>query len=238
VLTLFATSIATIFVCSSLPSLHEGHSSNDDHATAVATALAPLNTGFMRMFGITYTAASILSIPATFATAFGFIFGYGRVILSMSRSGLFPAALTRTYGEYRTPYVAILVCSLLSYLMVILSYFVPIVQTYLFNVCIMAGYTGYTSQLVGFILFRIRHPDQERLFVSPLGIPGAVFGILIFTLSSISIMGFQDDNSLAFVIYLCVNIVATVYYFAYARCRQCFSPEENFIFTLQIVKCK
>ena len=234
-LTLLATAIFTIFVVSSLPPQED---LRDDITNIVATEIAPLNNGFMRIFTLTYHVASVLSIPATFATAFGFIYGYGRVILSMSRSGLFPPILTRTYGKFKTPYVAIIVGSVLSYLIVILAFFVPIVQTYLFNVCIMAGYTAYASQLVGFILFRVRHGDQERLFVSPLGMAGAVYPLIVFSMSAISVMGFQNDNSIAFIIFLGIVVLSSVYYYFYAKNRQYFSAEEKFIFVMQIVKCK
>ena len=190
------------------------------------------------MFDISYVNALALSIPATFATAFGFIYGYGRVILSMARSGLFPPILVRTYGEYKTAGAAIIFGSVISYLVVILAFFVPIIVTYLFNVCILAGYTGYISQLVGFLLFRIRHPDQERKYISPLGITGAVYPIFIFTLCAISVIGFQNDSSFAFIMYIIFIAVATIYYYAYAKSRQFFSVEEKFIFILQIVKCK
>ena len=235
-MTLVATSIFTIFVCSSLPPLEIG--GDDVLNQAVARQIAPLNTGFMRMFGMPYWAASVLSIPATFATAFGFTYGYGRVILSMARSGLFPPILVRTYGEYKTAFGAIIFGSIISYLVVILAFFVPSIQAYLFNVCIMAGYTAYTSQLVGFLLFRIRHPDQERRYTSPLGMAGAVYPIIVFTLCAISVMGFQNDDSVSFIIYLIIILVSTAHYFLYAKSRQFFSPEEKFIFIMQIVKCK
>ena len=234
-LSLLATAIITIFVVSSLPPQEVV---GENMTNIVATEIAPLNNGFMRMFGLSYHAASIISIPATFATAFGFIYGYGRVILSMSRSGLFPPVLTRTYGQYKTPYMAIIAGSVMSYLIVILAFFVPIVETYLFNVCMMAGYTAYASQLVGFMLFRVRHSDQERLFVSPLGMAGAVYPLIVFSMSAISVMGFQNDNSIAFIIFLGLVILSSIYYYFYAKNRQYFSTEEKFIFVMQIVKCK
>jgi ethanolamine permease len=230
IFTLFVTSILTILVASSLPPLGD--------TVPLALELAPLNNGFERMFSMSYRDASTLSIPATFATAFGFVYGYSRVILSMARSGLFPSCLSLTFGKYRTPYVAILVGSLLSYGLVLFAHFVPITQTYLYNICILSGFTAYVSQLSGFILFRIRHPDQERLYVSPLGIPGAVFGIVVFSFSAVSVMGFQNDNSVAFVTYLFLIFFASIYYFAYARKRQYFSVEERFIFSIQIIKCE
>ena len=235
-LTLFVMSILTIFVCSSLPPLP----ASDDGLLGASVAMdhVPLNNGFIRMFSLSYSVVSMLNIPATFATAFGFIYGYSRVILSMARSGLFPSFLANTYGEYQTPYAAIIAGSVVSYLLVLIAYFVPLVATYLFNVCILAGFTTYISQLTGFILMRIRHPTQERLYVSPLGIPGAVVGMIVFGLSAVSVMGFQGDNSMVLCIYLCIVAVCTVYYFLYARKRQYFSVEEKFIFVLQIIKCK
>ena len=236
VVTLFFTSIFTICVASALAPFPV----NDDGSftTAVANELNPLNNGFMLMFNMTYEVATVLSLPATFATAFGFIFGYGRVIISMARSGLFPNVVACTYGEFRTPYVAILVGSLLSYLLVVVAYLVPVVQTYLFNVCILSGYTGYISQLLGFILLRIKYPAQDRQFVNPLGIAGAVYPIIVFLLSAISVIGFQNDSSVAFLIYLGIIVMSTAYYFSYAKTRQFFSDEEKFIFVQQIVKCK
>ena len=225
----------TIFVCSSLPPFPV---EDDTIYSIVATEISPLNNGFMRMYALSFHAASILSIPATFATAFGFIYGYGRVILAMSRSGLFPAVLTRTYGEFKTPYVAIIVGSIISYAIVIVAYFFPILQTYLFNVCMMAGYTAYSSQLVGFLLFRVRHSDQERLYISPLGVCGAIYPLIVFNMSAISVMGFQSDNSIAFIIFLGIIVLSSIYYFSYAKSRQYFSVEEKFIFVMQIVKCK
>ena len=74
--------------------------------------------------------------------------------------------------------------------------------------------------------------------MSPLGIPGAVFGIVVFSFSAVSVIGFQNDNSIAFVIYLALVGLATLYYFTYAKSRQFFSAEEKFIFVLQIIKCK
>lgn len=235
VLTLFATSIAVLFVCASLPRILSDDISG---TTTLAADLNPFNDGFIRMFRASYNMVTILSIPATYATAFGFIFAYGRVITAMAKSSLFPAVFTKTYGHYQTPYVAFIAGSIIGYALCILVFFVPVVSSYLFNICILSGFIAYISQFVGFILFRIRHSTQERLFVSPLGIPGAIYGILVFTLSSISIIGFQRDRSIAFITLSIGVVVYTIYYFLYAKMRQRFSPEEKFIFVLQIVKCK
>lgn len=220
-------------MCASLPRIPSA-----DDIISLAADLNPLNDGFIRMFRASANMVTILSLPATYATAFGFIFAYGRVITAMAKSSLFPPIFTKTYGYYETPYVAFIVGSLIGYALCILTYFDPRITSYLFNICILSGFIAYISQFVGFILFRIRHATQERLFVSPLGIPGAVYGILVFTLSSISVIGFQEDHNIAVITLLIGIIIYTIYYFLYAKMRQRFSPEEKFIFVLQIVKCK
>jgi ethanolamine permease len=228
VLTLFLTSMFTLWVSSTLP--------HDD--IILAESLSPLSFGLEKILSITSEMALILSIPATFATGFGFIYGYGRVILSMARSDLLPSILSRTYGKSETPCMAILAGSFLSYILVILVCFLPEIEVYLFNVTILAAFTAYNSQFIGFLSLRYRFPAQERLFTSPLGIYGALYGMTVFTLGSISVIGFQNDGSTAFIIFIMIIVICSIYYFAYAKKRQGFSEEEKFIFVLQIVKCK
>jgi ethanolamine permease len=172
----------TIWVSSSLPrDNHSGHL-----AEPLSGELNPLDNGFTRILSSTSEIALILSIPATFATGFGFIYGYGRVILSMARSDLFPPILSHTYGKFKTPYMAILAGSFVAYILVIVVHFVPEIEVYLFNVTVLAAFTAYNSQFVGFLLLRSRFPDQERLF----GIFGALYGMTLFTLETISVIGF------------------------------------------------
>jgi len=90
VLTLFATSLLVYFItCGIPPGVEE-----------TSTVLTVFNSGFGKMFGISDKQALILSIPATYATAFGFIFPYGRLLESLSNSKLLPKILsTTTQGE-------------------------------------------------------------------------------------------------------------------------------------------
>jgi ethanolamine permease len=182
--------------------------------------------------------ATALSIPATFATAYGFVFASSRVMIAMARSGLYPPLLKRTCGPYEAPCVALLLGSLLGYALVIAVYLRPEIFPYLYNICIMSAFTAYTSQSVGYVMFKLRYPTQERKFISPLGIPGAVFSGLVFTMAFIGIVAFQDDNQVAFISYIGLLAVYTIYYFGYAKSGQYFSPEEDFIFRVHIVKCK
>jgi amino acid transporter len=225
-------------VCSSLPP-EQTAAVEDDTIPSISTELMPLNYGFVRMFkGLSYHAAAALNIPATFATAYGFIWAFGRVIVAMADSQLFPPFLKATYGPLKAPYAALLTGSIFGYGICIVAYFFPVIELYIFNICMLSGFMAYTSQFYGYVIMKTRHASQQRSFDSPLGIPGAIWGGTIVVFSSISIIGFQGDGQLAVTVFLCQIGLLSVYYYFYARKRQCFSDEEKFVFVAQLIKCK
>ena len=183
----------------------------------------------------------MLSIPATYATAFGFIFSYGRLIVSMSESRLLPRILRLKWGEGKsgTPYVAFIFGSIISYCVCIMVYFFPVIEPYVFNVCVLCAFLAYTSQFIGFINLRTRFADLPRLYRSPLGIFGALLGIVIFSLAAVSVIAFQGDNHLALVIVLFIAILNSLYYFLVAKHHQKFSRDElKTLFNAHVFKCK
>mmetsp|Transcript_15041 Transcript_15041/g.13588 ORF Transcript_15041/g.13588 Transcript_15041/m.13588 type:complete len:661 (+) Transcript_15041:84-2066(+) len=89
VLTLFSTSLLVYFITCGIPPGVEQTSST----------LAVFNSGFSKMFNLTDKQVLVLSLPATYATAFGFIFPYGKLIEALSDSKLLPRILgTKTIG--------------------------------------------------------------------------------------------------------------------------------------------
>ena len=193
------------------------------------------------MFNITDLQATIFSIPATYATAFGFIFSYGRLIVSMSESRLLPRILRLKWGDGKsgTPSIAFIVGSGISYCICIMVYFFPVIEPYIFNVCILCAFGAYTSQFIGYINLRTRFADLPRIYRSPLGIFGALLGIVIFLLAAISVIGFQEDNQLALVIVVFIAILTSIYYFLVAKHQQKFSRDElKTLFNAHVFKCK
>ena len=91
ILTLAATSILVLFiVCSSDPGVQ-----------TLSGVLAVFDTGFSHLFGLSSHYVIILSVPATYATAFGFIYPYGKLLEAMSNSKLLPTPLSwKTNLEY------------------------------------------------------------------------------------------------------------------------------------------
>ena len=231
VVTLFVCSILVLFVTSSL------RMSNISQVP-IAYSETPFSLGFSLMFNISEDVAIIFSIPATFATAYGFIFAYSRVLIAMARSLLLPSFLLRTYGKYHTPYVAILIGSILGYGLCIIVFFFPDVDGYLFTVCILSAFLAYISQFIGYVIFKMKYDQHERKFTSPVGIFGALYGGLIFSVGAIAVCFFQDDT---YINMKCMTVLCAVYtliYFCYSKKRQSFSSDEKIFFPVHVVKCK
>lgn len=193
------------------------------------------------MFKISEVEATILSIPATYATAFGFIFSYGRLMLAMSESRLLPRVLRVKWGDARngTPAMAFMLGSGVGFILCIFVYFFPEIQKHLFNICILCAFGAYIAQFVGFINMRTRFQDLPRLYRSPLGFSGALIGILIFCTAGIAVVAFQDDGYTAFISVVFLCLVNTLYYFLVAKHHQKFSRDElRTLFNAHVFKRK
>ena len=91
------------------------------------------------MFATNNTYATLFSLPATYATAFGFIFSYGKLIVSMAESKLLPKIFTLKYGPTQAPYVAQITGSIIGYCVCLIVYYYPPLSLSLFNICMLCG---------------------------------------------------------------------------------------------------
>ncbi|KAH9085194.1 hypothetical protein LEN26_020593 [Aphanomyces euteiches] len=95
-LTLFATSIGVFFVAISMP----------PGVDKLQDELVVIRGGITTMFRTSDAVATILSIPATFATIFGFMFSYSSILSAMAASKLMPLQLAYLHPEHQTHPVA------------------------------------------------------------------------------------------------------------------------------------
>lgn len=191
-------------------------------------ALLPLNYGFSRAFGISYQAATWLTLPAVYGTAFGFMYDYSRQLTAMSKSGLMPLKVP---FQDRFPdavlYAYLLLGSLLGFVVMLFVYYLHLLTIRdLFLICILGGYLVYICVLISYIIFQTRYSSLHREFRSPFGISGAVVGILIFSVSFFSAVALQKDT-VSSVFLAIVLIIVSIYYFVYARYHQKFSDDEQ-----------
>ncbi|GAB9466639.1 hypothetical protein Gpo141_00004009 [Globisporangium polare] len=218
VLTLLVTGVMVFFVAVSLP----------PGIAELPEELVPFNNCFELLFGISRKLATILSLPATYATAFGFMWCYGKLISAMATSRLLPPFLARTTLRHGAPYMALLAGSALSYSMCLLVYLIPSISAYLFSVCITCAFMSYTGQCIGYIALKLNYRNiKSSNFHSPCGIPGALYSMSVWILSIIAIAKYQGNGGVEIIAFCCIAAALTIFYFAYARKRQTFSAQEN-----------
>ena len=227
--TLVATAILVLFVACSIPPGISELSSN----------LAPFGLVYSRIFSMSSTMAIALSIPATFATSFGFIFCYSRQIRSMGNSGLLNPWLGKSTPKVKTPMNALIVGSIVSYLICLLVHYKPNIGVYLFNVCVIMAVSMYIFQFVSYIVFQGALRNIKREFRSPLGLFGAIYGLVTFSFIGLAAMFFQEDGYVALIVYLVFVGVCTIYYCFVVVGRQYFSKEEKeVLFAAHLTKSK
>jgi len=217
VLTLLIIAIWVMFVCSSLP----------PGVRVIANEKFPLNAGFTLMFSCSTRLATLLSIPATFATAYGFVFSFGKLLQALTNSKLLPDMFSKTVKPQATPFTAIILGSTISYIICLSVFFLPRTLKYLFNVCMIGAFVSYCTQCIGYLYMRTKFSRVSRLFRSPFGGLGALYAFLIFFFGIVSAIGFQEDNYFAFISVLFIWGAFSLYYFLYAKNRQIFSDEEQ-----------
>lgn len=215
VLTLFCTSIMVLFTCSS----------SAPGAEALASEASPLLFVFGKIFRCTTELANIFTLPAVFATAFGFMYPSGKLLQSLAMSNLIPSVLqARTASG--VPHVALCVSSALGYGLSIYCYFYPAFVLWLFDLCMLFAFCAYISQCFGYITLQSQYVGVERDFRSPLGVYGAYYAICVFLLGILSLVAFQDDVFI-FVAFAVTYFIMSVYYFVVAEKSQKMSLEEE-----------
>lgn len=219
VLTMTLTSLAVVCCTAAV-----GPSPGD-----IADTLSPLAHGFSTAFGIAERYVYILVVPAMFATCYGFLFACGRQVCAMAESGLFPNFLRATVPSRGTPYMALVVSSLIGYGFLLITWQHPWLEVVLFHICITGSYVTYLASFCSFISFRLFYPglDKKYTYRSPFGLAGACLGILIFTLCIISVAAFQKDEGLSIFFFVGFILVCSAFYLLYARHNQRFSPMEK-----------
>mmetsp|Transcript_637 Transcript_637/g.666 ORF Transcript_637/g.666 Transcript_637/m.666 type:complete len:733 (+) Transcript_637:93-2291(+) len=195
---------------------------------SLATEVLPLNPGYQYAFQISSQICTVLAIPGTFATAFGFMFAYGRQIYSMSTSGLFPHFLSQTYGEHKAPITALFLGSTLAYgTLLFLWYLYPNFARQLFNLCMLGSCSVYIALFRSYLVCKQRYSNLDRKFNNRLSSFSAMYGMLVFSFMWVALAFFQRDNYVSLAVFVCFIIIFLFYYFLVVQKREFFSDEEQ-----------
>ena len=208
-------------------------SSNHPGIDILSTSLVPLNFVYSETMHINDRMATIFALPGLFSTAFGFVYCFGKQIHSMSESALFPKFLSSSCsfdnGKSESNYGALLFGSFVSFIAAVIVKYnnERFLLSFLFNVCILGAYFVYICILITFIIFREKFSVLQRNFTNPFGVYGAIVGIIAFSISMVAVIGFQNDNCLAFVTLLVYLVLMSIVYVFNTQKKQFFSPEEQ-----------
>ncbi|TYZ69073.1 hypothetical protein PybrP1_008451 [[Pythium] brassicae (nom. inval.)] len=225
IVSLFVTGLVVLLVTVSLPPPGLNH---------IAKLLAPFDNGFQLIFDVSAKTATLFSIPAMYATTFGFMWGYGKLIAAMATSKLLPPVLARPHPTYGTPYLAVISGSVVSYCVSLVVFYTPaITDKYVFNLCVAMAFLGYAAQCIGYVSLKKNYPNiKSSAFRSPFGICGALYSLAVWLLGLVSVAFFQENDGVEIACFLAILLVLTAFYFGYAQSRQTLSSQEHKVFLL------
>jgi len=217
---LFITAIGVIFTCcTQFPG-----------AIALTSSFLPLSYGFSKIFNLSMSQAMWLSFPALFGNFYGFVWAYGRQLSSMAKSGLMPEILGTMTHSTDTPYVALFVGLLMSFVLALLCFynvFYPGFSDDVKHMYMLSSYIVYDFMFVSYIVFKFKYSSLPRSFSSPFGIFGAFAGLLVFAVNTIAILVQIRNELYPFYALLVAALLMIIYYLLFLQKEQHFSEEEK-----------
>eukprot|EP01040_Poterioochromonas_malhamensis_P003121 gene3121-3322_t len=228
------------FVCMLL-SYAQYPSYEDDYSLIVH--VLPLSSGFSNAFGINDQMASLLSYPGLYIANALFVYGYGKQLSALAKSRLLPSFFGWTLKGSNIPYMALLLGSIIGYaVLIILSQglgydYDSELTNELFNASLMGSYFTFEVMFASFLMFRFKYKNIARSYTSPLGIYGAIYGMLGFGFLFASAVVFANDDYRTFLFFIGFIVISSIYYFLYAKYTQIFSEDEQAVmFTVYLLK--
>lgn len=217
-LTLFVTGTMVLFVTVSLPSGER----------VLAEEIAPFNNCFTRLFHISYNAATLLSLPAIYASSFGFIWAYEKILSGMAFSKLMPPVMAKCAYPTGTPKGAVICGSMVGFLICAITTWAGSAKRHIYYLCLLFAFTSYTGQCIGYISLKINFSKLTGSnFRSPFGIVGAVYSLCVWLLCFASMISLQQNSDAIVACYVSVVLFLAVVYHGYSKRRQTFSTAEN-----------
>lgn len=191
-------------------------------ALAMSTSDAPLSAGFVAVLGhgATTTLLTLIALTGLIASFHTTIYAYGRVLFALSRSGYFPRWISITNAR-QTPYLALLLGGVVGYacaLLIDLLGSKSAIGAALLNMTVFGAVISYAIVLYSFIKLRIDRPNMPRPYKSPLGIPGAVIGLLLSLVALAATFAVESYRPAVWGVAAFVAL-ALIYYALYSRHR-------------------
>ena len=194
---------------------------------------APLFASFQAIYGVGAgsKALALVAVAGLVASFHSIIFAYGRQIFSLSRAGYFPRVLSKTGNKRKTPHIALLVGAAIGYAVALVIHLTGSdspVGAVLLNMAVFGAVIAYALQMLSFILLRVRLPDLERPYRSPLGIAGAAVAGVIAVVTLVALFLVNEDYRLGVVGAAIWFALGLLYFTVWGRKHLVYAPEEAF----------
>jgi len=178
-----------------------------------------------------YWIVIVVGITGFLASFHSIIFAFSRIIYALSRAGYIPRLLSLT-GPRKVPYLAIIIPALVG-LVTVIAYNredpanAILVLT---EMSVFGALTTYVLMNVAFIILRVKEPNVERPYRSPVGILGAAIAAVIAIVAGIAQLGYDLAGAQAGVLAVVgALLVGYLYFWLYSRHRLVAeAPEEEF----------
>lgn len=187
-------------------------------AEGIGKSGAPLADGLRTVFGagIFTDALILIAISGLVASFHTIIYGYGRVLFSLSRAGYIPRWLSLT-GRFNTPALALITGAVIGLACAAAIQFAgKEVGAALLNMAVFAAVISYFLNMLSYIQLKLNRSDLVRPYQSPLGIAGAVVGAVLALIALLAC--FADPGYRPGVWGVAIFLGAmVVYFFLYSR---------------------
>ncbi|MGQ0668946.1 MAG: ethanolamine permease [Actinomycetota bacterium] len=174
---------------------------------------------------------TVVGITGFVASFHSIIFAYSRIVYALSRAGYIPRILSLTGGR-KTPYLALIIPAILGLITVIWYNKADPANALLVitEMSVFGALTTYVLMMIAFIILRVKEPNVERPYRSPVGILGAVIAAAIAFVAGIAQLGYDLAGARVGVVAVVVSLVVGYLYFGlYSRHRLVAeAPEEEF----------
>ncbi|MEZ4703144.1 MAG: ethanolamine permease [Rhodothermales bacterium] len=199
-------------------------------AAAIGASEAPLEEGFRAVFGggATTTLLTVIALTGLVASFHTIIYAYGRVLFALSRAGYFPRWISVT-SKNKTPHVALILGGVIGLAGAVVIHLQEggAVGAALLNMAVFGAVISYALVMVSYIKLKIVNPDLPRPYVSPLGIGGAVVGVVLALVALAACLAVPDYRPGVWGTAIFLGI-AIIYFLVYSRHRLVAqAPEEE-----------
>jgi len=218
-ITLLGLSVLTLFLNSAV----------GGGAAEVGQSGAPLDVGFKAVFGegMASTVLTLIALTGLIASFHAIIYAYGRVLFAASRSGYIPRGISKVSRNH-TPHRALLLGAVVGFVvaLVIDKFGDGVVGAALLTMAVFGATISYTLVMVTYIALAKKHPNLDRPYRSPLGLPGAWVGTVISVIALGATVALKDNRPGVLGAAVFVGVLFLYYWFGSRHRLVAQSPEE------------